>query len=277
MKALGYRGVEMDVPDDFQQNGCRGEAADLYDVGDGVHLTVLCISPKNIPLRTFVRIHKAITNPGSEYDQHYATTPTTVDGAPAHEGTAPARYGQPPTSVLVLDEQQLVLSVQSADPHTRERLMATGHLIGPVDRNGCAVHISDLDPPATTRTGSALVPGNPTSITVCSYADSWIRDSHTVAGAELQSLADALNALPPGQSHNPSNGPNCQEPQEGLLLRIAYSDRVLEEVARIETCGGYYIGDQHGTGRATFDITTTLLRDVIFDGGYPSPGVLQPG
>jgi len=180
-------------------------------------------------------------------------------------------------SVLVMDEQHLLLSVASSDAATRDRLMATVHLIGPVDRHRCPVHVADLDPPTTTRTGSDLVPEDPDAITVCAYTDGWIRDSRVRSGADLRSLADALNALPPGASHDPLNsGPRCQEPREGLVLHLTYPDRVLDEVARIHTCGDFFIGDQHGRSQVTFDITRELIDGLVYDGSFPSPGVLQP-
>ena len=196
-KAVSYHGISLAVPDRFaiDADPCGAPASDaVLSVDDGKTLfcPALTLPPNPGVLTQIIGLMPDI---GSGYTR-LAKQPITIDGTPARIFDGPATG----TAIDIPDPGVLIMITGPDHGTVAHALLATIR-ITPVDALGCPAQLTSLlptsNPPATT-----LIPGHPTSGTLCSYmpanpgAAHWLDGSQPLTATQLTGITDFLNRQP---------------------------------------------------------------------------------
>lgn len=299
LQAVSFRGTEILVPAAWKLNDtdCGTPMADTVIVGSPIVPLCLVGGPGDL---TVVRIVALDPDwPEFQLDLYHvsdATQPALLDGQPVLRGTvtpqpastAPqdqAMGGTPRepffTEVLVLPEQEVVISVESPDPEEALSLIATTRIV-PVDSHGCVDRYEPLEVSAThPEAAEILVPGNPTAATLCRYYDGGLGQSADLPTEQIEDLVSVLNGLTPGVGRAEpveiAGGLGCEHVEEGIVVQFQYpGDEQLDVLVRVDSCD--YLAASNGAreGIVTMQLFGRLARVVGYSGGFPglpcSPG-----
>ncbi|MCW2777021.1 MAG: hypothetical protein JWN17_746 [Frankiales bacterium] len=226
-QAVSWHGVQVLVPASWRLDAlrCTQAAADTV-LRPGARLTCLA---RQAPGLTVVEF-SALTPDGRGTPAAAATTPVDLDGVPALRGTvlSYSRYAQP-QEVLVVPSEQVVVTVTAPTYDVTRALLDTATVVD-VDANGCRSRVA-----ATRATGPAprsgadasLLPGSPTSVSVCRYAGLRLEESRRLSPGVVRALQTRLEGLPTGRSGrlpvDETSDDACREADAGgLLLDAAY-------------------------------------------------------
>lgn len=146
------------------------------------------------------------------------------------EGWVPATRSTPPLLVLTVAAVPTIIAIESPVAARAASLMATVRVVR-ADDNGCLSHVVSLEPSArAARPGAAafLVPGSPTTASICSYSADWLGTSTRVSASSLPALISVMNALPEGSDQLDNAGSlrsraNCtREVEQFVVVRFSY-------------------------------------------------------
>ena len=303
LQAFSFHGLEVLVPAAWEHDdtSCGTPMADTIIVGSPPAAACAVDGPDDL---TIVRID-AIGPDWQEFhlDAYHvsdATQPALLDGQPVLRGTVPPQplastdledslaMGWTPrepffTEVLVLPEQQVVISVESPDAEEALALIATTRIV-PVDSHGCVDRYEPLEVSAThPEAAEILVPGTPTAATLCRYYDGGLARSADLSTGEMEELISVLNGLTPGVGRaDPveiAGGLECDYVAEGIIVQFQYpADEQLDVLVRVDSCD--YLAASNGAreGIVTRQLFSRLGRVVGYSGGLPglpcSPGTV---
>ena len=225
LQRIGYHGIEILVPATLPISGvtCALPTRSTVIIVDG--LEPHCPA-EDAPIRpptgqTIIELSPLYPagTPAALGEQHLATTPTTLAGAPADIGYQTDLIGA--TGVLVVPSLQVVVTV-TTPTHTETAALLATTRIAPTDQNGCRAHLTTLQ--ATVNTLSPqLVPGTPVSAIACAYAagnyyasfNQWLLRSRRLNASAAQRAADDIDAMPPGQQNS--------RPVDGIHARVMFT------------------------------------------------------
>ena len=225
LQAVSFRGIEVLVPAGWTlyAEWCGTPVQDTVLIGGDDGNTLLCalLQPPGI---TIVRL-ASLSSPFGDELVHLATDPVTVSGLTARRGVG--MVGRAEFAVLVVPDRGAVVSVESPDAASAQRLLDSVRVVA-IDSRGCVDQVATLvSPGAPARPGAAslLVPGVPSGASICQYDENWLSGSAALDRAELDQLVAILNGLPEGTSPPQTLGPeNCAaELERGHVVKFAYA------------------------------------------------------
>jgi hypothetical protein len=283
-QAISYHGIEMRVPASWKVNDtyCGTPMHDTVVVAQGPTPDCLVREPPGL---TVVEILTTSTEPDS-FGAIYSTVATesvTVDGSPAQRGSGYITRIQARRSVLVLPEQEVVVSIESPDDAMAERLLDSVHL-APVDSNGCAARVSSLTPDRGAKpayAAAALLPPGATSVSICRYRDLQLERSTRLTANDVAQLQSIFGALPVGVSHP---GPEfaeapflCAEDlRRGFVIRADSPDGDITPVfVHIGGCDELSASNGARSTKIDWPLVTFMTRHVGYDFSFPDPRTLR--
>jgi DNA-directed RNA polymerase specialized sigma24 family protein len=281
---VSYHGVEIFVPDTWRLDvdQCRTPQRNAVLIEDEDPV-VSCQVPQPRGL-TVVRLTLVSTQPGQQRAA-LATQPVVVNGVSARRGRG-VPVGQPvAVSVLVLPQDNVVVSVESPDPAAVQQILDSTRSV-PVDDFGCATGPSTHDTLAanamTERSAKdALVDGSPSGAVICRYTDGWVSRATELSASDRAALVRDLRALPAGVSHPPAGYDEspmacAQDGRHSYRILFRYSGYGGDTVdVRISGCDGLSATNGLRTTKISPALVGLLVRAVGYDGAYPDPRTLR--
>jgi hypothetical protein len=276
-RTVSYHGIEVVVPASFGLNAseCGTPMADTVMIMEGASPACLVQQPPGLTV-----MYLSPSSPDSELVA-LATEALTVGGQPARRGlSSPPQWRE--ATVLWLPDPGVLVQIESPHPALVEELIA-GIRITPVDSAGCVDHVDPLPPPPASDQplGGQLVPGSPTSASICRYSANWLSRSEVLDPSERDSLVELFNALPAGTS-KPGPGffivPEAclDEVGRGFLVQFGYADGDHVEVfVDITGCTDLFATNGVRVTKLNEAVVSFLMNRVGYDGGFPNPSELQ--
>ncbi len=218
--------------------------------------------------------------------------PVKLGGKWVVEGWLPASRQSARLLVLKAPGIPTVLTIQSPEARSAEHLMATVRLVDS-DSNGCVSRVLRLEPPApAARPGSAgaLVPGHPSTASICAYSKGWLFTSTREPQGALGSLVGVINGLPQGSDELANRGQlrkasNCTpEAEDFFVVRFSYQSGPPDLVyvhpngcAPLPASARPVIPDLSATNGSRSGRITWALIDALHDQyEFPNPDSLKP-
>jgi hypothetical protein len=215
-------------------------------------------------------------------------TDDQVDGHFAHRATG--RYSDYPAIVINVPDAQAAVLITAPTMAGAEDLEQTLRVVD-VDSYGCQTNqllVPLLRTPAPTVPGAdqSLVPGRPTSLSVCGYEGDLLSGSGQVPNDQLDDSLAMLRGLPPGLSRGPDrdNQPiSCTEtddlslaldrdqtdtPWYEALVHYASGDTLTLRV-RLGFCGDLGVSNGAVTAQWSNDLVMFVSRFSHVGAAYP--------
>lgn len=269
MQEVFYRGLTLDVPEEWSTGkdscGTPVENTVLFDGGSNT----LCI---------------AVSPPGLSVVDITGPEATGLPCTPGDSGTCTVQgdayrgSGTREITVVTPNDGVGYAVIAALDPDIQRSIVTSVRSVS--SYLDCPVHNDHLGPAAPTRTGAAehLVPGDPTSVTVCRYVSGELVNAATLSSPTLTGWLPVLNGLqtglgrPPASAGFPQVGdPRCSG-EDGKWFRIRFgypNGSPLDLWLRLQGCGNV-VGYDNGarTGFSAFTSVKPVLDAVGTEGGY---------
>lgn len=272
-QAVSFHGVEVLVPAEWTINTvrCSSPIADTVIIEDGAPQPA-CASAQT-PGLTVVRL-MPIESFNSQAWSELATESVTVSGHPASRGTGMSERSQTELAVLLLPGPGVAVTVESPDPAYAEQLLDTVRAAA-IDSVGCRDRLPTLASQPDLSEADPLVPGSPTSASICRYTGGWLYRSAAVPTTDVDELVQILNALPLGVS---TPGPGffitpeacAEEPDRTFVIQLGYPDGSEVDVhVNLNGCKDIAATNGNRTTKLDAPLVDFLLGLVSYDGGFP--------
>jgi hypothetical protein len=215
-----------------------------------------------------------------------STSHTTISGLPAIRTDGIRNGGEFPGRSAFsysIPALQVVVQIMPASDQIARELDASLR-VDAVDAHGCRSRVTEIatlpSHPVSHRSGltEALLPGQPTSVSVCRYTSGWLEQRYTsswleqgafLSGAAAQQLTATLDRLPTGlsRSNTPTliqcAGHDDASPEGDYHDAFQFEARYPEGppvvlIARLGWCGDLGISNGARTGQRTEDLVTAL-------------------
>ncbi len=233
LQAVSWHGVQVLVPAAWRLDDLRCSSAQSDTVlRPGARLA--CLAPQ-APGLTVVEFEGLPDEQDARYrsvqEARYASMPVDLGGTAARRGAVPEPLGgQPgPRAVLVVPSLQVVVTVTAPSLAAADALLDTATVVE-VDANGCRSRVASTRPAGPASRDGAderLLPGAPTSVSVCRYGRGRLDDSRRLSPDAVTALQTRLDGLPTGRSDRVPVGSIAADlcpaiDDDGVLLDAAY-------------------------------------------------------
>lgn len=284
-QVISYRGVEILVPEAWTIDDmhCGNPARDTVIIEGGSSPGALAMCAVRDPPKVTVVWVDRLDVPVQEHPvARLATEEWTLHGAPVLRGQGSPVFLEGPDprrlsrEVLVLPDQEVVVSVESPDAEEAMRLLMTTR-VATVDSAGCPAAVDSLDVIPATRAGAAeqLAPGTPTGASVCRYTDGHLVRSARLGTDQVGELMGVLNAQAEGvgAAHpaEVAHGLGCTEialEARGFVVHLTYPDGDPAQVlVRVDSCDRQISTNGVRTTVVTQELFGVLAGAVDYDGG----------
>lgn len=204
-------GVQIEVPAHWAVNDYGCNMSDKPTVVRGGGVVLSCLTPEKATKE--VAEIGLIPQKGSGADPAFPRRPVSLDGVSAERSEGRGADGRF-FGWVSIPSQKVLVSVRTHDPAVTRRILDSVK-VAAVDPNGCSAKRPAGRRPKATRPDaqSAMVPPNPTSISICYYGTDGdaLQASTRLSGEKAVALAAALNGAASGP--NPDADPKtCLHP-----------------------------------------------------------------
>lgn len=269
-RAYNFHGLEVSVPQSWSVNAlrCGVPSADTVVMDRlGTETGCAVLKARVVQSVTFVN-----------YPARGGTRTPAPGRAVAVDGLAGRLVsGRLPNGLtdetLIVPALEVSVEVQTRTPGLAGQIIASARHAA-VDTNGCGSRVAALrpsGPPQRDGAQARLVPGRPTSVTLCRYTGGRLGHSTRFTAQQLTALLPLVNGLHPGLKRSTSVPAQWCTTQglDGYLLRFGYaSGPPLEVFVRLNGC------DRLGAdnGARTGGLTAVFGQDFVrrFDAVYGS-------
>jgi hypothetical protein len=228
-QAISFHGLQLYVPAGWKRGDayCGVPQTNTVIIEDDGPVNSCLPRPRNG--LTVVWLTRLSGVPGQRYASH-ANTVEDLGGLTARTGYLPGgtARGTGGRYLLVVPARDAVVSVSAPTAAQAEAILRTARPAN-VDAFGCPARSSltgSVSPGLVDAAKDRLIPGRPTTATVCTYSRGWLAYAgRTAAGP----LVGVLNALPAGSlppSDNPTSSFCRMTDAQGkaITLKLSYAD-----------------------------------------------------
>ena len=270
-RLVSNEGLEVGIPKSWPLSpvNCETPKTSTLIVTGGAAPACLGIDPPHL---TVVRVERSDSaeREAPDDEKNVIRRAIAVSGLPATERISTLSDGR--TRLVVnVPSRGVSLVAAGPDPALLERIAGTARVFD-VDLNGCSWQVPDR--PSWDRTSShkAIDVGQPTSVTVCSYAGT-LETSATLRGEEAASLVTALGRAKSGESPD-APAADCLDPGPQVTdLRIVLhgpgGDTPL--VGHFSRCTDRYVASPKGVSQMTESILRAALIPLHIGWGFAAP------
>ena len=269
MREVFYRGLTLQVPEQWStgEDSCGTPRANTVLFDGGFKTACYAVSPPGLSV-------VEITDAGSSgLPCLPGTSGTCTVQADAYHGS-----GTREITVITPNDGVSYALVAALDPDVQKAIVSSVRKVQ--SYHDCAVHSGSFAPSAPARSGARaeLVPGEPTSVTVCRYVAGTLINAAMLSAPTFKRWLPVLNNLqtglgrPPSSAGSPQVGdPRCpEEDGKWFRVRFSYADGPpLDLWLRLQGCGNV-VGYDNGarTGFATSASVKPVLDAVGTEGGF---------
>lgn len=276
-QVIGYHGVLVTVPESWGINEtvCGTPVKDTVVRDQGAVASCLTQRPPGVSSVAF------IDRPAYWLPRfHRRSARTNAHGVRIELGSASDLGGV----VAYIPTAHLMVSVDTTSSGLTSTILDSV-AISDMDPNGCAMRAGRLTPPPGAGADvpgahGTLLPGVPTTITICRYADRWLASSAALVGSGMTQLAGAIDGVPKGSVYAPPQDylhAICRkssaaggERGSGYILHIEGTGTPAGLWAHVGICGPLGISNGVRNGQLTRQLAAALNKPLHH--GYEMPG-----